>query len=83
MWGRRFQALKSSPRELTSAVWRNAYNKEGSPKQAAALARYMHRELACLYLTPSDALLKGALVFSKDFVSEEEVPTDAPPSTKA
>ena len=72
-------------------MWRNAYNKEGSPKHAAELARYMHRELACLYLTPSDAVLKWAVAFSKDFTYAEEMPrpndqeelTDAPPSTKA
>lgn len=71
-------ALKSSPRELTSAVWRNAYNKEGDSKHAAVLARYMHRELACLYLTPSHALLSGAVAFSKDFaVDESALPKEA------
>eukprot|EP00192_Tetraselmis_astigmatica_P013456 CAMPEP_0117655458 /NCGR_PEP_ID=MMETSP0804-20121206/4289_1 /TAXON_ID=1074897 /ORGANISM="Tetraselmis astigmatica, Strain CCMP880" /LENGTH=320 /DNA_ID=CAMNT_0005461809 /DNA_START=75 /DNA_END=1037 /DNA_ORIENTATION=- len=55
---------------LTEALWRNVYNGEGEMSQAHILQRYVRRELACLAITDSQAVLDGQIRFSRP----EEVP---------
>jgi len=50
---------------LTAALLRNAYGgDEARAGHAGALARYALRELACLSLTPSEAVVAGRVRFS-------------------
>lgn len=37
-------------------------------KQAEAMARYVQRELACLAMTDTDAVMSGKVKFSTDFL---------------
>ena len=62
------QALKGEG-ELSEAIFRNVYGMEdGRRKQAEAMARYVQRELACLSLTESDAVMSGKVKFSTEFL---------------
>ena len=45
---------------LQSALRRNVYLGEGQTADAARAARYVRHQLACLALTPSDAVMAGA-----------------------
>ena len=58
------QALRGEG-ELWEALLRNVYGGDAANAPAArALARYVQRELACLELTDSAALMTGQLRFS-------------------
>ena len=46
---------------LQSALRRNMFLGEGKPADAALAARYVRHQLACLALTPSEAVMSGAL----------------------
>ena len=62
------QALKGEG-EMAEALYRNVYGMEdGKRKQAEALARYVQRELACLAMTDTEAVMSGRLKFSTDFL---------------
>ena len=62
------QALKGEG-EMAEALYRNVYGMEdGKRKQAEALARYVQRELACLAMTDTEAVMSGKLKFSTDFL---------------
>ena len=62
------QALKGEG-ELSEAICRNVYGMdEGKRKQAQAMARYVQRELACLAMTESDAVMSGKVKFSTEFL---------------
>ena len=62
------QALKGEG-ELSEAIFRNVYGmEEGRRKQAEAMARYVQRELACLAMTDSDAVMSGKVKFSTEFL---------------
>jgi cytochrome b pre-mRNA-processing protein 3 len=45
---------------LQSALRRNMFMGEGQPADAARAARYVRYQLACLALTPSEAVMAGA-----------------------
>jgi len=45
--------------ELTEALWRNVYNKEGDRSKAADLSLHVRQLLASLSMTSTDAMLKG------------------------
>lgn len=67
-------APAASTNALPNALWRNVYAEEASEMPSGpaaapiqALARYVRRELACLTLTDSDAIMTGNITFSKDF----------------
>lgn len=45
---------------LRSALRRNIFLGEGLPADAARAARYVRHQLACLALTPSEAVMAGA-----------------------
>ena len=65
------QALKGEG-EMAEALYRNVYGMEdGKRKQAEALARYVQRELACLAMTDTEAVMSGKLKFSTDFLGSE------------
>lgn len=65
------QALKGEG-EMAEALYRNVYGMEdGKRKQAEALARYVQRELACLAMTDTEAVMSGRLKFSTDFLGSE------------
>ena len=60
----RAQALRGEG-ELWEALQRNVYNNDAAAAPAArALARYVQRELSCLELTDSAAIMTGQLQFS-------------------
>ena len=46
---------------LQAALRRNMFMGEGQPADAARAARYVRHQLACLALTPSEAVMAGAL----------------------
>ena len=45
---------------LQAALRRNVFMGEGLPADAARAARYVRHQLACLTLTPSEAVMAGA-----------------------
>jgi hypothetical protein len=54
-------APDAPPGALQSALRRNVYMGEGVGADAARCARYVRHQLACLQLTPSEAVMAGAL----------------------
>lgn len=62
------KAIKGESNEsLATALLRNVYQNDESKSDAAiALERYVKRELACLTMTDSDALMSGNVKFSSD-----------------
>jgi hypothetical protein len=65
------QALKGEG-ELAEAIFRNVYGLEdGKRRQAEAMARYVQRELACLAMTDTEAVMSGRVKFSTDFLDYE------------
>lgn len=57
--------------DLTEAVLKNVYANDATHKSdAAALTRYMRRELACLSMTDSSAVLDGQIKFTREFLRE-------------
>ncbi|EIE25197.1 hypothetical protein COCSUDRAFT_40520 [Coccomyxa subellipsoidea C-169] len=62
------QALKGEG-DLTEALLRNVYGLDsGKRKRAEALAKYVQREVACLAMTDSEAVMSGQVRFSTDFL---------------
>ena len=62
------QALKGEG-ELSEAILRNVYGMDsGRRKQSEAMARYVQRELACLAMTDTEAVMSGKVKFSTDFL---------------
>ncbi|KAK9868871.1 hypothetical protein WJX84_005473 [Apatococcus fuscideae] len=58
------QALEGKE-ELSAALVRNVYGEEsGLQAQASSLANYIKREIACLKITPTEALMTGKFRFS-------------------
>ncbi|KAI3428057.1 hypothetical protein D9Q98_006442 [Chlorella vulgaris] len=57
---------------LDKALLRNVYMMEGARvEEAQLLARYVRRELACLTVTPSEAIMAGNVRFSADGLEAE------------
>ncbi|KAK9908990.1 hypothetical protein WJX75_005649 [Coccomyxa subellipsoidea] len=55
--------------DLTEALLRNVYGLDsGKRKRAEALAKYVQREVACLSMTDSEAVMSGQVKFSTDFL---------------
>jgi hypothetical protein len=55
--------------DLAEALLRNVYGIDsGKRRQAEVLARYVQRELACLSMTDSEAVMAGKVKFSIDFL---------------
>ena len=54
------QHTPGMPDALAGALRRNVFMGEGAPGDAAALARYVRHVLACLALTPTEAVMAGA-----------------------
>eukprot|EP00236_Picocystis_salinarum_P001291 CAMPEP_0183823518 /NCGR_PEP_ID=MMETSP0807_2-20130328/103_1 /TAXON_ID=88271 /ORGANISM="Picocystis salinarum, Strain CCMP1897" /LENGTH=241 /DNA_ID=CAMNT_0026068421 /DNA_START=26 /DNA_END=751 /DNA_ORIENTATION=+ len=50
--------------ELQRSLYRNVYHQEGDEGNAALLAKYVRREVKCLSLTDSKAMLAGHIQFS-------------------
>lgn len=50
--------------ELQRSLYRNVYHQEGDEENAAFLAKYVRREVKCLALTDSKAMLAGHIQFS-------------------
>ena len=48
---------------IQEALWKNVFAGEGDRRAAAALARYVRRELASLEMTELDTVLHGDLAF--------------------
>ena len=62
-----------SPSPLLQALLRNVYSlDEGKAEDALLLARYVRRELACLTMTPSEAVMAGNLRFSAEGLGAAE-----------
>jgi hypothetical protein len=62
------QALQGEG-DLTEALLRNVYGLDsGKRKRAEALAKYVQREVACLSMTDSEAVMSGQVKFSTDFL---------------
>ncbi len=53
-------APDAPPGALQAALRRNVFMGEGTPADAARAARYVRHQLACLALTPSEAVMAGA-----------------------
>ncbi|GMH42221.1 hypothetical protein BSKO_10140 [Bryopsis sp. KO-2023] len=60
------KALKGEG-NFAEALMRNVYGKEGSMRDAKRLERYLRREIACLAMTDSEAVLGGQIRFTIDF----------------
>lgn len=55
--------------DLSAAVLRNVFaNKDERRRDSELLARYMTRELACLSMTSSDAIMAGSVSFSREIL---------------
>ncbi len=57
------KAVDGDQGDLEEALWKNVFAGEGDRRAAAALARYVRRELASLEMTELDTVLHGDLAF--------------------
>lgn len=62
----------TEPESLEDAIYRNVCQKQGDRQAAELLAQYARRELECLALTPTEAILEGRIKFSEAFRPMEE-----------
>ncbi|KAK9786183.1 hypothetical protein WJX73_010833 [Symbiochloris irregularis] len=70
--------------DLQTAVLRNIYaGDEKHRSDAAALCHYMKRELACLSMTDSEAVLAGQIKFSQNLWGPDGHRSAPPPSSTA
>ena len=59
------KALQGGAGDLAKVLHRNVYHGEGDEGRARTLERYVRRELGCLSMTRSEAVLEGRVRFSK------------------
>jgi len=59
------RALSSGNDDFMKALRRNVFMNEGEEKNAKALERYCRREIACLHITDTEAVVSGRIRFSK------------------
>jgi hypothetical protein len=72
------------PSPCLQALLRNVYSlDEGKGDDAVLLARYVRRELACLTMTPSEAVMAGNLKFSAEGLAAAANGVAAPASAGA
>ena len=57
------KAVEGDQGDLEEALWKNIFAGEGDRRAAAALARYVRRELASLEMTELETVLNGDLAF--------------------
>ena len=60
------KALEGDKGDLEVALRKNVFAGEGDRQAAAALARYVRRELASLEMTDLDAVLIGDIAFNAE-----------------
>ena len=58
------KALSSGNDDFMKALRRNVFMNEGDEKNAKALERYCRREMACLHITETEAVVSGRVRFS-------------------
>lgn len=58
------KALQGGAGDLAKVLHRNVYHGEGDEGRARTLERYVRRELGCLSMTQSEAVLEGRVRFS-------------------
>ena len=58
------KALSSGNDDFMKALRRNVFMNEGDEKSAKALERYCRREMACLHITETEAVVSGRVRFS-------------------
>ncbi len=58
------KALSSGNDDFMKSLRRNVFMNEGDEKNAKALERYCRREMACLHITETEAVVSGRVRFS-------------------